>query len=579
MVGRVIGGRGRVPSLLVLCLVLSACGGSGAVSTTAVPNTMLPPTTTSTTTTVPPTTLPPPTTTTTTIPFPERLRSEIAAFNLLVACLEETVADMDVAALVSAVASELAVYNRAQLNRGVRFFELEAQFLRCLPELPVYASARVELGEGLDGVLDYEDDVDVFVFQATENEFYEIGVALGTLSDSIVTVYDGDETELGRNDDHEGLSASYLLWRAPATDDFYVVVEGYGAGSYTVTVELSDIVDDHPDQVGGEVPRVELGEALDGVLDYEDDVDVFVFQATENEFYEIGVALGTLSDSIVTVYDGDETELGRNDDEEGSLASYLLWRAPATDDFYVVVEGYGAGSYTVTVELSDIVDDHPDQVGGEVPRVELGEVLDGVLDYEDDVDVFVFQATENEFYEIGVALGTLSDSIVTVYDGDETELAWNDDHEGSLASYLLWRAPATDDFYVVVEGYGAGSYTVTVELSDIVDDHADGVEGAYLLQMGDPVDGTLEYPEDVDVFAFEVVAGGLYEIGVGLGTLSDSIVRVYDSGGVELGSNDDHEGSLASLLVWEAPTTAAYYVEVSGYGAGSYTLSVQPTDH
>ena len=458
-------------------LLVSACGTPEPTPTTTAPSTTFSPTTTgttlppTTTTTLPPTpttTLPPTTTTTnTTVPFLERLRPDIAALNILVACLEEYVAEMDVAALLSAIASELAVYNRAQLNSDIRFFELDAGFLRCLPELPVYASARVELEE-----------------------------------------------------------------------------------------------------------------ALDGVLDYADDVDVFVFQATENGLYEISVDLGTLSDSLVTVYDKDEIELARNDDREGSLASHLLWRAPATGgDFYVVVEGYGAGSYTLTVVLSDIVDDHPDEVGSEVSRVGAGEALDGVLDYADDVDVFVFETVAGELYEIGVDLGTLSDSIVRVYDSDGVELGWNDDHEGSLASHLLWRAPATGgEFYVVVDGYGAGSYTVTVELSDIVDDHPDKVEGAVRLEMRDPVDAELEYPDDVDVFVLETIAGELYEIGVDLGTLSDSIVRVYDSDGVELGWNDDHGDSLASHLVWEAPTTAAYYVEVSGYGAGSYTLTVQPTD-
>ena len=122
---------------------------------------------------------------------------------------------------------------------------------------------------------------------------------------------------------------------------------------------------------------------------------------------------------------------------------------------------------------------------------------------------------------------------------------------------------------------------MTVELSDIVDDHPDQVDGAALLEMGEPVDGVLEHTADVDVFVFEAAAGEMYEIRVELGTLSDSIVAVNDFSGAELGWNNDHEGSLASYLVWEAPITGAYYVEVSGYrssSSGSYTLTVQPTN-
>ena len=89
-----------------------------------------------------------------------------------------------------------------------------------------------------------------------------------------------------------------------------------------------------------------------------------------------------------------------------------------------------------------------------------------MLDYPDDVDVFVFGAVEDESYQIDVTLGTLSDSIVAVYDSGGFELAWDDDYEGSLASRVEWRAPLTGDFYVEVSGYGEGSYTLTVEVSE-----------------------------------------------------------------------------------------------------------------
>jgi len=65
-----------------------------------------------------------------------------------------------------------------------------------------------------------------------------------------------------------------------------------------------------------------------------------------------------------------------------------------------------------------------------------------------------------------VTLGTLTDSIVTVNDSDGFQLAWNDDYEGSLASRVEWTAPSTGDYYIQVSGYGEGSYSLSVEVSE-----------------------------------------------------------------------------------------------------------------
>jgi len=67
----------------------------------------------------------------------------------------------------------------------------------------------------------------------------------------------------------------------------------------------------------------------------------------------------------------------------------------------------------------------------------------------------------------------------------------------------------------------------------------------------------------------------LYEVEVDLGTLADSVVEVYNADGHSLDYNDDRgDGSLASRLLWRAPESGEFYVEVSGYGEGSYVLMV-----
>ncbi len=438
----------------------------------------------------------------------------------------------------------------------------------------------VTVGEVVLGVVDYPGDTDLFVFEATEGELYQLDVTLGTLDDSVAALYDPDEWGLASNDDYGDSSASRIVWEALSSGSYYIHVFawGDGTGSYTVTVVASDIVDDHANGVG-DATSVAAGGAALGVVDYPGDVDMFVFEATEGELYQIDVALGTLPDSEVSLLDPDELELASNDDYEDSSASRLFWEAPSSGSYYIKVLsawGDGTGSYTLTVVVSDIVDDHADEVGG-ATSVMAGEIVPGGVDYPGDVDLFVFEATEGELYQIDVALGTLDDSVAVLYDPDEWELAYNDDHEGSLASRIVWEAPDSGSYYIEVSSWGdTGSYTVTVVVSDIVDDHADGVDDATSVAAGGAALGVVDYPGDVDLFVFEAVEGELYQIDAALGTLADSVLVLYDADETQLASNDDYEDSSASRIVWEAPSSGSYYIAASawGDGTGSYTLTI-----
>ena len=73
-------------------------------------------------------------------------------------------------------------------------------------------------------------------------------------------------------------------------------------GTYTLTVSHSTIVDDHGDGVD-DATAIRVGADVQGAVDYDDDIDFFRFQAEQGESYQIDVALGTLDDSIVDLYD------------------------------------------------------------------------------------------------------------------------------------------------------------------------------------------------------------------------------------------------------------------------------------
>lgn len=85
-----------------------------------------------------------------------------------------------------------------------------------------------------------------------------------------------------------------------------------------------------------------------------------------------------------------------------------------------------------------------------------------MLEYDNDLDMFAFNADKGKEYIISVELGTLWDSwleLVSVRD----DHAFNDDYGDSLASRLDWKAPETGEYFLIVGGYGTGSYTLSVK--------------------------------------------------------------------------------------------------------------------
>ena len=440
-------------------------------------------------------------------------------------------------------------------------------------------ATAIRVGADVRGALDYDGDIDFFRFQAEQGQSYQIEVALGTLDDSIVELYHGDGSFLDTNDDYGDTLASRLYWNAPSSGERYVFVGGYGVGTYTLTVSLSDVIDDHANsEVSATAIRV--GADVRGAMDYDGDIDFFRFQAEQGESYQIDVALGTLDDSIVELYDADGSFLDTNDDYGDTLASRLSWNAPSSGERYVLVWGAytsSRGTYTLTVSLSDVIDDHANSEG-DATVAAVGADVEGALDYDGDIDYFRFQAEQGQSYQIDVALGTLDDSIVELYDADGSFLDTNDDYGDTLASRLYWNAPSSGERYVFVGGYGVGTYTLTVSLSDVIDDHGNSEGDATAIGVGADVRGALDYDGDVDFFRFQAEQGESYQIDVALGTLDDSIVELYDVGWSFLDSNDDYGDTYASRLYWEAPSSGERYVAVEGFGIGTYTLTVSLVD-
>ena len=331
------------------------------------------------------------------------------------------------------------------------------------------------------------------------------------------------------------------------------------------------------DQVIEQATPIGIGVVFQGELDNEGDSDYFTFEAEQGEFYQLDVTLGTLQDSVLDVYDADGTWLDGNDDYGESTASRLVWDAPGTGTYYVQVASFDTGTGTYTLTISGITDDHANSAANAVP-VGIGMPARGAIDYEGDGDYFTFAAEEGELYQLDVTLGTLEDSVLDIFDTYGIWLDGNDDSAESTASRLYWTAPGTGTYHIRVTGFdiSTGTYTLTIAISDIVDDHPDSTTDATAVEIGMAAHGAIDYEGDSDYFTFEAEDGEFYQLDVTLGTLEDSILELFDADGIWLDANDDFAESTASRLIWQAPGTGTYYVQVASFRTctGTYTLTI-----
>lgn len=132
---------------------------------------------------------------------------------------------------------------------------------------------------------------------------------------------------------------------------------------------------------------------------------------------------------------------------------------------------------------------------------------------------------------------------------------------------LLVCLPALSQFTDATGAASAGS--------DGPDDHADFFDGATVIAVGVQASGELGSDLDSDYFVFAAEQGVLYEIDIGLVTLGDSVLTLYDAEWLQLAFSDDYADTFASRIYWLADYSGDHYIEVWGYDLGAYTLIVE----
>ncbi|MEX0586789.1 MAG: hypothetical protein WD176_09100, partial [Pirellulales bacterium] len=393
---------------------------------------------------------------------------------------------------------------------------------------------------------------------------------------------------------------------------FYEVRIGLNAGF----VEVLSIEDDGAIGLANPTPSIDgflsvgVGTIGDGPFGgTSGDYDMYQVFAFAGDVITVDVDasdFGTDLDSVVGIYDSSGNLLAFNDDFGDSLDSYLVFLAPATDSYFVVVCGFGSefqfdpldsssgigvgstGDYAVRIGLNagfnfvpSSEDDgaiplaNPTGVTTNFPVVGVGTIGDGPFGgTSGDYDMYHVAAAAGDVIVVDVdadELDTGLDSVVGIYDSAGTLLASNDDDDFSFDSFLEFSAPFADDYYVVVRGFGSGFQADPFDSSS---GGGVGETGDYIVRIG--LNTT-----DLDYFAVQLDAGDILGATVlgGATTLS-----LRDATDFELmGSQQDASsiypadsplpGGGNATVSWVVDTPGTYFVRASG-GSGAYDLSL-----
>jgi hypothetical protein len=315
-----------------------------------------------------------------------------------------------------------------------------------------------------------------------------------------------------------------------------------------------------------------------GVINYPDDFDYFRFPSSAGELFAVEVELGTLPDTVIFLFDRNGTFLGDNDDfERLGRGSRIEYQAQYDGDYFVNVQSLNQDSDTGSYGLfltylgTEPLDDHGSTIET-ATNIDEGRIP-GDIEVSSDSDYFRIFAAANTFYVAQVNTRTHPNVRLVLFNrngGLIKEGAKTDDLGGG--SRLIWRTPPIETEYILAVGsmrpeFDTGTYMLMV--TPIPDQHGDSISTATPINSPKNV-GFIEPSDYLDYFRFSAQRGDTYVIEVVLDGHPDTVLTMYQARGLQVKQNDDDEGMEGgSRIVWTAPSTGVYFLEVKSFDQSS----------
>lgn len=455
----------------------------------------------------------------------------------------------------------------------------------------------IRAGATVNGEIEYEGDVDWYRLRASTTQRYRVTLNSDTsssnpLADPYLRVIDRDGNDIATNDDHAGLN-SQLEFTPSRNGDVYIEASGLGgsyAGAYTLTVAAEDAPHDGVPGNADTRARLNIGQTINNTIDFTGDTDWYRVRLTEGESYRFTLnASGdpAMRDPFVAIYNSAGEIISADDDGGDGFNSYLEFTAPSTGNYFVEARPFSeddTGGYALTARAGDI----PADANTDISLDAAGDFREGALSPAGDRDWYRVRLDAGQAVRVSLTSdastpGALADPYLVMYDASGAEVARDDDGGEGLNAWLEYQATAPGDYFIEARGFvedSEGRYYLQLVAGEI-GDSPDGAES--LTANGDGRVSTIGQAGDADWFVIELIEARPYRFNVEAvepNPLGDPFIRLYDSQGQEITTDDDGGTGLNAYLSYASPTGGPVFVAVSGFGdtTGSYSIRAVDTE-
>ncbi len=353
--------------------------------------------------------------------------------------------------------------------------------------------ARVGSGVTENTVLQYGDSVLGRISQDEPIAFYFLRAQRGDVInttmrrtsgnlDPHLDLATGDGTVIISNDDDPNaagtLDAGISHYTILENGIYLIVATRFGReagdteGSYVLSLTRTPVED-----LGTTLQNARLidyGNTLEGSINDDVPFRYFEFEARRGDVITVTLAAesGNL-DPVVKLLSPDQVEIAQDDDSGGGqdarLAAITL---PSAGTYYLVAtrnrETSGQTKGTFAIQLNG----RAGVTGGRALEIMYGATVTGQLGNDKEAEEYVFFGRQGDVVKISMerASGDL-DSLVTLYDSDRKQIAFDDDSGGEKDALIQRFELPRDDMYILVAsrydreaGTTSGAYILSLEL-------------------------------------------------------------------------------------------------------------------
>lgn len=466
---------------------------------------------------------------------------------------------------------------------------------------------RIAVGEPVTGEIETGGDIDWFAVEFEQGESYAIDLegaptGQGSLPDAFLHVFDEAGAELATDDDGGTGFNSRLIFEAPETGTFYIAASAFstGTGTYTLSVDTftpppDDVADDRSTEA-----TIAVGESVTGEIEIAGDTDWYAVDLQAGETYAFDLegtpsGGGTLQDTYLTLYDELGNPIRENDDGGGSFEASLIFSPGTSGRYFIGASGFGSntGTYTLRAGTYEAPPDDYAADDSTDGTLSSGGSVQGAIETPRDRDWFSVELSGGQGYAFSMegaptGGGSLSDPYLTLYDLAGMEIARDDDGGEGFNARMQFTPQADGRFFISAGAFGDNTGTYTLSLSEFVappDDYPADMTTGGAMEPGESVTGDIGHEGDEDWFAVELEAGVSYTIRqegqpTGQGSLSDTLLRLYNDRGSLIEQNDDDGETLNSSLTFTPAMSGTFYLGAAAFSSntGTYTLSVSGGD-